>query len=283
MNTYKVTSLSQYLETVLGIIKKDKNNIFYRGQCNPYDPLPSVFRANYMDKEKYLYHELILRCPDTFRGLSHLDTLVMMQHYELPTRLLDITSNPLVALYFACKDYKGKYVGKPGHLYIYSVPDELTFYSDSARVLMLSCLPVFSDTDKQKILKIAQEDTEDGLVRTLTNKNKYPAPIERLYIEASREVPAFQREIVAKDLITPVVVKPLKANARIVKQDGAFIISGLSNDKEEAAKSIRNMCSTVIEIADRDIMLAELDTVGINEASLFPEGDKVAGYLKDKC
>jgi len=34
------------------------------------------------------------------------DRLVRMQHFELPTRLLDATTNPLVALYFASAEYE---------------------------------------------------------------------------------------------------------------------------------------------------------------------------------
>ena len=32
----------------------------------------------------------------------------------------------------------------------------------------------------------------------------------------------------------------------------------------------------------KDVILKELDDFGINEASLFPEVDKVAEYLKDR-
>lgn len=287
-----VYSLSEFIQNINRLQKsrpatnQDKElghpNFFYRGQCNQYKPLPGIYRKdNHFQKEDVLYHELILRCPEHFRGLSHIDTLVLMQHYGLPTRLLDITSNPLVALYFACKDYSGNNKEDRGFVYLYLVADDYLTYSDSDRVLMLTCLPVFSYSEKKKMLDVIEKNIGKETI-PLTSKSTYPAAIERLFHEITKEVPAFKREIRPQDLITPVIVKPLLSNDRIVKQDGAFIVSGLWLDKEGAKNSISNMCGYIIEVENKEEILMELDAVGINEASLFPEVDKVAGYLYEK-
>lgn len=278
----QISTLSHYIDIIQARQDFHSDSVFfYRGQCNTREPLPSVFRDSLMEKEEYLYHELILRCPESFSGLTHLDTLVKMQHYGLPTRLLDVTTNPLVALYFACKKNNGNYSGA-GYVYIYEASSAKIAYSDSDRVLMLSCLPVFGMKDKIKMMDIV----EKGLPGEQIKKNSdghYPASLERLFHEITKEIPAFKREIKRDDLLLPLFVKPRRANDRILKQDGAFIISGLCKDKTEAESRINSLCSRVIQVNNREIILHELDTIGVNEASLFPEVEKVATYLKNKC
>ena len=102
-----VTSVSDFIEKIGPILEEcDGTEIFYRGHADENWKLqPSIFRAlNGVEKEHQLFREMVAHTPRSFSGCkSALDYLVQMQHYELPTRLLDVTTNPLVALYFACQ------------------------------------------------------------------------------------------------------------------------------------------------------------------------------------
>jgi hypothetical protein len=107
----QVNSVGTFIEHVLNI-NHGGREVYYRGHSNrtKYRLEPAIFRKDergnfiYRDAEDRMYRELLVSNSVDFQGdVYTLDRLVRMQHYSMPTRLLDITSNPLIALYFACK------------------------------------------------------------------------------------------------------------------------------------------------------------------------------------
>lgn len=109
--TFCVKNLSEYINLVTKIssIKSDYlmgDVVIFRGISDAqYDLAPGLERLKNRDEdtEMNLINDFLTRRPDAFNGLSDFDILAKMQHYGLPTRLLDFSINPLVALYFACE------------------------------------------------------------------------------------------------------------------------------------------------------------------------------------
>lgn len=114
----------------------DNVQFYFRGEKrSSWELRPSIMRSTAArDWESEMLVDLMLRQPDPFSGLnSAIEQWVLAQHHGLKTRLLDITRNPLVALFYACEEDSEE----DGRLHIFAVPKNLIkpFNSDTISII----------------------------------------------------------------------------------------------------------------------------------------------------
>lgn len=271
----RVGSVRTFLDELERLTPERDFVYYFRGHTNfTYKLVPSIYRdPGWIENEDILFKELILRCPADFSdSLSTFQTLVKMQHYSLPTRLLDITANPLIALYFATEP--SALSRESGEIVIFRVPKIDIKYFDSDTVSVISNI---SRRPSSLDIRDIPKDTEHF------NKNQQ---ILHLLHEVKKEKPYFEPHIFAGHLETAIFVKPKLDNARVIRQDGAFIVFGIDGEKAKPASvpagytAITQSRRILIIDESKQKIRQQLESLGITKGTIYPEIEKVAEYIK---
>lgn len=207
-----IENLSQYLKIISKLPTNDTYPIFYRGQNNSnYLLVPSALRNNTYSEHK-LIQEFSRRFPDELNKCNNaMEKLVLMQHYGLHTRCLDITQAPLPALYFACADFK-KFMNpsqsnmdKWGEILLFQANNEEDQkYSDSNTVSIMANTAFLKESFSMKELEIRYK--QDNHLGALED-----------YIDLKHVIKH------------SVIVRTAQNNPRIRNQQGAFILVNSNN------------------------------------------------------
>ena len=119
------------------IIEADTENYVYcfRGhKSKSYEYKPSLLRnKGFIENEEFIKDEVVTHYPELFHEHGNLneEDIAIMQHYGIPTRLLDVTFNPFIAMYFATENVsRSEKITQNGEIAVFKIPKKLIKFSD---------------------------------------------------------------------------------------------------------------------------------------------------------
>lgn len=283
-NGIEVTSVDEYMKEIsnLNQNKKDPNaQIFFRGQAVDYwDIRPSIFRDQMLSVEHNLMSEPLRQIPKEFYNLGDsFEIMEKYQHYGMCTRLLDITTNPLVALYFSCERHKEEeYVDSETKDIEMLSPQGIVYFKEENMPLK------YNDLDVRILSKMANYNmnnscTLEEVVCSLYKDKVISIDQKKKWLEENGMLEFIH---ICQSVCT---VLPIMNNDRLIRQSGAFllpgkfVISSRGADLKEAIitkaeASLRDEFDEIffyVSDDNKEKIRVELENCNISEAYLFPE------------
>ncbi|MEH6523873.1 FRG domain-containing protein [Sulfitobacter sp.] len=269
------TDVASFLKLLFEAPPKEEAETFFRGHGTAkYELTPFLLRKHengdwkFLPNEHRLCKELLIAHYDEFQNDQYcFDRLVRMQHFELPTRMLDITGNPLVSLFFACSSHPED----DGEVIIFQVTSDAVKYYDSDTVSCLSNLSNLTYEQKNAIdVRLELEEFNDT------------ETVIKLLHHIKSEKGFFEGRIIPSDLSSIVCVKAKLTNSRIKSQSGAFLLFGHEAKLPDAGQKGIKISRITVKAEEKTKILAELDLININDATVYPSMGQTADHLREQ-
>ena len=255
--------------------KRVKKNRYFRGENSYYElRTPSLYLQEglTLDGSEYYYRMLLseLGRDDYQENTSLVRLISELQHYGAKTRVLDITSNPLIALYFAVEKKDDKSGDdKSGYVFIYESDEENEKFDTGHTIAIKSALNLIpqeiinnffkavnfickDESELERLENVPLENLNKKLKDKLRERNQelYEVKIEELEASIAKFMELLNQRArvrerlnlpfkIAMDLGKAHIVIPSKTTDRIRQQQGAFIYkSDEENEKFDTGHTI---------------------------------------------
>ncbi|MFN7849063.1 MAG: FRG domain-containing protein [Burkholderiales bacterium] len=286
-----IDSFDAYLKAVHEELPRTKGNrLYYRGQGKRteegFDLKPSVARYPHLEKlplaeREYKEAEVL----ETFsnhlltyvqhRPQTAWEELAIAQHHGLPTRFMDWTTNPLVALYFATRQTEKDKDGAPVDSAVYVLISNPKRYADLKRGQAAQVKPVGDAATE------SASETEDDAYADFSTDDSTPvtATVDITTPADSTELSA---DVGPLELPTPfkisenIIYDPPHVSPRIRAQDGVLLACWQPMQSLDE----KDYLEIVIKQAAHEDIRRRLDQYGVFDKQLFPDLDGIAKWLK---
>ena len=281
-----VHELSEHLESLES--RYPKWTMYFRGEeCDHWTLRPKLSRECLQPQESSILENLELAEPSEFANdASAIGRLTLAQHHGLPTRMIDVTRNPMVALYFASRESgecgESSCSGR-GKLHAFIAPPSVIKPSTSDTVSLLASFALLRPEEQQALLPLNGSPSSTSATRPPSytywedGGRRHAVAIKRLQHFVGREKPYFEDRIDPRDFLRVIIVEPKSAFPRIRAQSGAMLLSAFHEDFGveaviNAVPSVPHYNHSVYFIPKdaKKAIRKQLGFLNVNEHTLFP-------------